>query len=154
MAPLSQFAKLFTSALLATQVSAHFLLNYPATVGFDDDGEGTGPCGSETVDVAKANITDFHVGGDTIFVTSSHPTANFLYRATLDTTLKGSFVNLRPVEMAVGIGDNCQPSVAVPGNFSGQGVLQVIANSPDGILYQVCLRLHTTRNRISCIQSY
>jgi hypothetical protein len=137
MAPLAQFAKILTTALLATQVSAHFLLNYPATVGFDDDGEGSGPCGGETVDVSKANITDFHVDGDTIFVTSTHPTANFLYRATLDTTVKGGFVNLRPIEMSVGIGDMCQPSVAVPSNFTGKGVIQVIANGVDGVLYQV-----------------
>jgi len=36
-----------------------------------------------------------------------------------------------------GLGANCNPSVPVPGNFSGQkGVIQVVADSPDGILYQ------------------
>lgn len=26
-------------------ISAHFLLNYPPTLGFDDDNEGISPCG-------------------------------------------------------------------------------------------------------------
>jgi hypothetical protein len=53
-------------ALCITQCSAHFLLNYPPTIGFDDSLETTAPCGSFTVDFSTDNVTDFHVGGDTL----------------------------------------------------------------------------------------
>ena len=52
--------------LYATQGSAHFLLNYPPTIGFDDNLEATAPCGSFTVDFSTDNVTDFHVGGDSL----------------------------------------------------------------------------------------
>lgn len=55
-------------ALLASQSSAHFLLNYPTTIGFSDDDEGTAPCGSFTPDFSKDTVTDFHVGGDAIAI--------------------------------------------------------------------------------------
>jgi hypothetical protein len=53
-------------AVYATQGSAHFLLNYPPTIGFDDSLEATAPCGSFTVDFSTDNVTDYHVGGDTL----------------------------------------------------------------------------------------
>jgi len=36
-------------AALLSHSWAHFLLNYPPTIGFDDDLEGTAPCGSYNV---------------------------------------------------------------------------------------------------------
>jgi len=57
-------------ALLASSSSAHFLLNFPPTIGFSDDDETTAPCGGFTVDFATDNVTDFHVGGDSIAVVS------------------------------------------------------------------------------------
>lgn len=65
MSPLKNLALFF----LATQsATAHFLLNYPATIGFSDDDEGTAPCGSFTVDFSTDNVTDFHVDSDVIAV--------------------------------------------------------------------------------------
>jgi len=109
------------------------------SIGFDDNLEGTGPCGSFTVDFSKDNISDFHVGGDTVFLTGTHPTTTFLYRATTDQTASGNWFNLLsgPIQV-VGLGDNCQPLVPVPAGFAGsKGVVQIVADSPDGILYQV-----------------
>jgi hypothetical protein len=138
MAPLSKITSALVALVLASQASGHFLLNYPATVGFDDDNEGTGPCGGETVDFSKNNVTDFHVGGDTIWVTNTHPTTTFLFRATLDMTAGGNWTNLRQPIQQVGLGESCEPMVAVPSMYEGKkGVIQVIADSPDGILYQV-----------------
>jgi hypothetical protein len=109
------------------------------SVGFDDTQEATGPCGSFTVDFTKDNISDFHVGGDTVYLTGTHPTTTFLYRATTDQTASGNWSDLLsgPIQV-VGIGDNCQPLVPVPAGFAGsKGVVQIVADSPDGILYQV-----------------
>jgi hypothetical protein len=108
-------------------------------VGFDDSLEATGPCGSFAVDFTKDNVTDFHVGGDTVLLTGTHPTTTFLYRATLDQTAGGNWSNLLSGPIAVvGLGVNCQPQVPVPATFAGsKGVIQIVADSPDGILYQV-----------------
>jgi len=140
MAPI---ASLLSSLLLASFGSAHFLLNWPSTVGFSDDSESTGPCGSFDVDFAKDNVSDFHVGGDTVYLTGTHPSTTFLFRATTNQKAAGNWSNLLsgPIQV-VGLGDNCQPQVPVPAGFAGsKGVLQIVADSPDGILYQVsCVR--------------
>jgi len=52
------------------QSVAHFYLNDPLTIGFDDSLEATAPCGSFTVDFTKDNVTDFHVGGNSIALVS------------------------------------------------------------------------------------
>ncbi|KAK3933557.1 expression library immunization antigen 1 [Diplogelasinospora grovesii] len=85
----------------------HFLLNYPPTIGFDDSLEGDSPCGSFTVDFTKDNVTDFYVGGNAVAITSIHPQATWLFRATLDTSAAGA-----------------------------ECVLGVVQDAPDGILYQ------------------
>ena len=126
--------------LLISQSTAHFLLNRPPTIGFDDDLESTPPCGSFTVDFAKDNVTDFHVGGDFIFVTSVHPMATWLFRATLDPTASGNWTDLLPAVVQTGIGDYCETDVKVPATWAGsKGVIGIVQDAPDGILYQVSL---------------
>jgi hypothetical protein len=44
---------------------------------------------------------------------------------------------LTPDDQVTGIGKFCNPAIPVPASFAGkQGYIQVIADSPDGILYQ------------------
>jgi hypothetical protein len=66
---------LLLCVLAASQSAAHFLLNYPPTIGmiphlamndlgidspgFADDLESTAPCGSFTPDFSADNVTDF-----------------------------------------------------------------------------------------------
>jgi hypothetical protein len=122
-------------------VNAHFLLNYPTTVGFNDDNEGNGPCGGFTVDFSKANVTNFYVGGDAIALTSTHPASVWLMRATLDQTAGGNWTNLLPAIAQQTLGNFCETGVKVPESFAGQkGVIQVIEDAVDGQLYQVCSR--------------
>jgi len=130
-------SKVFATILLASQASAHFLLNSPATIGFDDDQEGTGPCGSFTPDFSVDNITDFHVGGDSIWLTGTHPTTTFLYRGIVGSSTSGNWSNLAQAILVNGLGDNCKSNVQAPSAFAGQkGLIQVVADSPDGILWQ------------------
>jgi hypothetical protein len=120
------------------QSIAHFLLNYPPTIGFDDSLEATPPCGSFTVNFSKDNVTDFHVGGDFLAMTSIHPQATWLFRATLDQTAMGNWTDLLPAIVQVGLGNYCEQDVMVPSSFAGsKGVIQVVQDAPDGILYQV-----------------
>lgn len=134
---------IFSAALLLSvlvgQSAAHFLLNYPPTIGFDDSLEGTAPCGSFSIDFATDNVTDFHVGGDALAMTSIHPQATWLFRATLgEAAAPGNWTILLPAIQQTGIGDYCEQDVTVPTNFAGQkGVIGVVQDAPDGILYQV-----------------
>ena len=116
--------------------SAHFLLQYPATIGFNDDNEGSAPCGG--FQVSFSNTTDFHVGGDAIALTSTHPQAEWLFRATLDKTASGNWTNLLPVIAQTDLGSFCETGVTVPTTWAGQqGIIQIVQNAADGALYQV-----------------
>lgn len=127
--------------LLPTLAAAHFTLNAPAAVGpFDEDTESTSPCGGVTLDFTKDNVTDFHVGGEAIALFLGHPQANWLFRATLDQTGADNWTMIYPVVTQTGEGDYCQPAVAAPSSFAGQkGVLGMVCDGPDGLLYQVWL---------------
>lgn len=97
----------------------------------------TPPCGSFTVDFSKDNVTDFHVGGDFIAMTSIHPMATWLFRATLDQTASGNWSDLLSAVVQTGLGDYCETGIMVPSTWAGsKGVVGVVQDAPDGILYQ------------------
>ena len=129
--------------ILVSHCSAHFYLNYPPTIGFDDSLEAEAPCGSFTVDFSKDNVTNFHVGGDSIALTSIHPMATWLFRATLDqTATSGNWTSLLPAIVQTGLGDYCERDVKVPASWAGQkGVIGIVQDAPDGILFQVSCEL-------------
>jgi len=127
----------FLALAMISPSTAHFLLNYPPTIGFDDSLEGTPPCGSFTVMFSTDNVTDFHVGGNAIAVTSIHPQATWLFRATLDLNATTNWTSLLPAIQQTGLGDYCEPDVTVPSSWAGQkGVIGVVQDAPDGILFQ------------------
>ena len=133
MAPLTNL--LASLALMAT-ATAHFNLNYPQTSGFDEDKEDGGPCGGFTPDFTKS--TDFHVGGDAIALTLGHPQSNWLFRATLDVSGASGWSKIFPIVQQSGPGKFCEPAITVPASYVGKrGVIGVVANAPDGLLYQV-----------------
>ncbi|KAH7342818.1 hypothetical protein BKA65DRAFT_504881 [Rhexocercosporidium sp. MPI-PUGE-AT-0058] len=125
------------AALLVSQTSAHFLLNYPESIGFDDDLEGSAPCGSFEVDFSKDNITNFHVGGDTIALRSTHADTKWLFRATVGTASSGNWTALSQVIQQSTLGSFCRSDIMVPESFVGQnGTIGIAADGPDGVLYQ------------------
>jgi hypothetical protein len=130
-------ALLCLTSLLLSLSNAHFLLNYPPTIGFDDDLETTAPCGSFTPDFSKDNVTDFHVGGDAVALTSIHPEATWLFRATLDQTAGGNWTQLLPPIVQTGLGAFCEKAVVIPATWAGsKGIIGIVQDAPDGILYQ------------------
>ncbi|KAF2771870.1 hypothetical protein EJ03DRAFT_325122 [Teratosphaeria nubilosa] len=116
--------------------SAHFILQWPPTAGFDDEAEGTSPCGEATVTVnsssPKVQVSQFAVS-----IKNTHPTGQWQFRATTDTQEPYNFTDIVPVVNTTGIGDFCLPDLRAPDDFAGKaGILQIIDNSPDGLLYQ------------------
>ena len=149
---MGRFASLIVclTVVLAGQSTAHFLLNSPPTIGFDDDLEATPPCGGFTVDFSKDNVTDFHVGGDFIALTSTHPLATWLFRATLDQTASGNWTDLLPAVVQTGLGNYCETGVTVPSTWAGsKGVVGIVQDAADGILYQVSLSLSQCSNPLT-----
>jgi len=135
MAPIT--IVLLSLLTIISQSTAHFYLNSPPTIGFDDDLESTAPCGSFTVDFTKDNVTSFYVGGDSIAVTSIHPQATWLFRASLDITASGNWTDFVPSVQQSGLGDYCETGLVLPATWAGsKGVVQVVQDAPDGILYQ------------------
>lgn len=124
--------------LLAASANAHFKLVEPESIGFSDDGEGEGPCGSFTPDFSKDTITDFHVGGQPIALMNTHPEVRWLFRATFAEGVDGEWQQLYSVVDQQGIGDFCVPTVTAPDSWVGRtGVLSVVCDATDGLLYQV-----------------
>ncbi|KAK5554971.1 hypothetical protein LTR46_007175 [Exophiala xenobiotica] len=131
----------FTSSLTllslwAACASAHFILQYPHSLGFDDDTEGTGPCGGFDVSFNSSDDS-VPVGGFPVSMLSTHPAADWLFRVTLDQKAPFNWTNLLPVVSETGLGQFCLPNLKAPSDFAGKsGVVQVIQHGPDGILYQ------------------
>ncbi|KAI4864240.1 hypothetical protein F4820DRAFT_424181 [Hypoxylon rubiginosum] len=124
--------------LLAGSAHAHFKVLQPDTIQpFDDDGEGDGPCGGYTPSPNGLNATEFHVDGDTIYTTLTHPEATWLYRITTDLTAGGNWSEVYPQFQQNGAGAYCTYPATIPHEFIGQtAILGVVANAPDGLLYQ------------------
>ena len=142
---------IFNLLLLASAASAHFVLNYPGSLGFDDDNEPNAPCGGEDV-TFNDNITTVPVGGFPVALLTTHPQAQFLYRGTLDKQAPFNWTNLLPVVNEQGLGDFCLPNMQVPMNWANQsGLLQIIMDGPDGILYQVSSRHGRGRRRAASL---
>jgi len=136
MAPLRSLA---AALVLAVSAQAHFTLDYPKTLGFEDSKEDSGPCGGFDV-AADSTVTDFHVGGDNVATNLLHPQGTWLYRATLDTSGQANWTGLHPQVLQSGLGKFCQPAISVNASWAGKkGLIGTVVNAPDGLLYQCAL---------------
>jgi hypothetical protein len=115
---------------------AHFVLQSPPSLGFNDALEATYPCGS--FDISKRdNVTNYPLGGYPFHLLSTHTKSTFKYRAALASDTD-SWIDLIPPVSEAGVGDFCLPAVPGPGEWEGKdAVVQVAQYGPDGILYQV-----------------
>lgn len=133
---------------LASVSSAHFLMNYPDSIGFDDDKEGTAPCGGFTPDLSSGSkqLVDFHVGGDSLAMRATHNQVTWLFRVTLDGTAQSGWKQIFPIVEQSGLGDFCEPHITLPSSYAGKkGVISVVTDAPDGLLYQVCRKKERRR---------
>jgi hypothetical protein len=129
----------FLLALLTTVplALAHFTLDFPPTIGFDEDQEPNAPCGG--FNPIASNVTAWPLTGGQIALDSHHPEMTILYRAQLMgasnwTNLTDGFLQM------TGLGELCITIGSVPSDWANKvGVIQVIGQPPDGILYQVHL---------------
>ena len=120
---------------LVAGACGHYTLDYPFTTGFDEDQEPNAPCGG--FDPTATNLTAWPLSGGEIALDSHHPEMTLLFRSQLMGS--NSWVNLSDgFLLMTGLGELCINAGPVPSNWSGMaGVVQVIGQPPDGILYQV-----------------
>ena len=143
MAPL--LTLLATALTAASAVRAHFSLKYPAPLGeLREQDEGTAPCGGYAASLGNndTTTTDFHVGGDSVLVTTGHPQNKWLYRITVPAENAednaSNWTQIYPIVLQAGLNSYCQPAVTVPDAFVGRrAILSVVGKATDGLLYQV-----------------
>ena len=136
----------FKLLALASVGSAHFLLNYPQSLGFIDDSEDESPCGGTDIKF-QDNDTVIATGGFAVALRSTHPEAQWLYRATTDQQAPFNWTNIVPVIEENGLGDFCLPMLKLPDSFANKtGLIQVIQGAADGELYQVS-PLHSVKTK-------
>lgn len=142
------FSHLLLAFALATRlISAHFVLQWPPTAGFNDDNEPNGPCGGVTVTV-NSSSPQIQVERFAISILNTHPVGEWMVRGTTDTQEPFNFTDILPIINTTGIGAFCLSEVSAPREFAGKsGVIQVVDNGPDGILYQVRLRVRRIKER-------
>ena len=127
---------------LAAVAHAHFVLQIPTNVGFDDSVEDQAPCGSFDA-TNRSTVTDWPEAGSSIAVLTTHIQQTWHISASLLTD-PNNFVPLIPDFSQAGVGTFCLPSV--PGNPAWVGkdaILQVVQHGADGTLYQVRCILST-----------
>jgi len=61
----------------ATFSTAHFILHWPETAGFDDDNEGNGPCGGATVTV-NSSSPQIQVERFAVMIQNTHPAGEWV----------------------------------------------------------------------------
>jgi len=136
-----KLSQIFLSAGALFSVStAHFILNIPTSLGFDDDNEGVAPCGGFNIR-NRNTVTNWKVKGDTIAVLTTHEESTWEYRVALLSNLH-HWVHLTPTLNQTGEGDFCEPTIpGIGGSWLNKpAVLQVIQHGDDGALYQVSPR--------------
>ncbi|EWC48339.1 hypothetical protein DRE_02108 [Drechslerella stenobrocha 248] len=117
---------------------AHFTLRYPTPLGTSAAKQDQAPCGGYSI-TESTTISNFYVDGDSVAYSSSHPEIKLLLRVVEGNKADGaglSWNQVFPIVEQYGAGDFCQPLVTVPQSYVGkQGILQVVQNAVDGMLW-------------------
>lgn len=128
------------AVVLCTITNAHFVLDIPTSLGFDDELEDVAPCGGFDPHT-RTNITNFFTKGSPVSVLTTHLSVTFEFNAAIASNLN-HWVPLTRVLNQTGVGEFCEPQIPAITSWAGkQAVLQVIQHGPDGTLYQVKVSL-------------
>ncbi|KAH8879301.1 hypothetical protein GQ53DRAFT_44556 [Thozetella sp. PMI_491] len=122
--------------LLPSPVLGHFVLQIPASLGYDDTNEAMAPC--DTFDPTTRNpVTNWPVGGSAISVITTHTSVLWDYNAALVSNTS-NWIRLTATALnQTGVGFFCEPQIPGITAWIGQPVvLQVVQHAPDGLLYQ------------------
>ncbi|KAF1996689.1 hypothetical protein P154DRAFT_623023 [Amniculicola lignicola CBS 123094] len=137
--------KSYTFLAILSTASAHFVLETPPSIGFNDVKEAEAPCGGFDVK-NRDKVTEWPVGGYPVYVQSTHTRAKWTYKAALLNSTS-SFVDLIPQVGQEGLGDFCLTSIPGVAEWVGlDAVVQVAQEAHDGKLYQCAAVKFTSGN--------
>ena len=123
-------------AQLLSLSSAHFILLWPPAA-FDEETQPTSSCGGFTPTV-NSSSPSIHVDRFVVSIQNYHPTGEWSFHGTSNTQAPYNFTKIVPIVDTKGLGGFCLQEMSVPSEWAGQsGIVQVVDNSPDGILSQV-----------------
>lgn len=97
---------------------AHFVLEVPTSIGYEDIKEASPPCGGFDI-TSRAAVTEWPLAGAPLKIISTHPQSRYTIQATLFSDAAGAsgnnlnFTKMVPHVMQSGRGGLCLP--AVPG---------------------------------------
>lgn len=122
---------------LAASVSAHYVLQVPAGIGYDDVKIVEGPCGGFD-GKTRTTVSEWPVGGGNVGVLTTHPSGSWELNAALVESGDLKFVPLvNTFQQTAGLGGLCFSNI--PGFEAWIGkdvVLQAVNHASDGSLYQ------------------
>ena len=122
---------------LASLTGAHFFLETPIAIGFDDLTLTEAPCGGFDPTDRSAGVTEWSVLGYPIALITTHLNVNWTFRAALLSDVT-NWVDVFPRIHQTGIAEFCLPEVPGIEAWIGQdAVVQIIQEAPDGLLHQV-----------------
>ncbi|EPS37507.1 hypothetical protein H072_8802 [Dactylellina haptotyla CBS 200.50] len=121
--------------------SAHFILEVPESIGFDDDNEGIFPCGGfDQSHRAGLPESPWPKKGAPIGVVTTHNEAIWEFKAAV-VPFTNRWVSLsRNITQTAGLGSVCFSNIPGPKNplwYGRKGVIQIAQHGHDGTLYQV-----------------
>ncbi|KAF3316875.1 hypothetical protein TWF173_000878 [Orbilia oligospora] len=121
---------------LASLTGAHFFLETPIAIGFDDLTLTEAPCGGFDPTDRSAGVTEWSVLGYPIALITTHLNVNWTFRAALLSDVT-NWVDVFPRIHQTGIAEFCLPEVPGIEAWIGQdAVVQIIQEAPDGLLHQ------------------
>lgn len=122
---------------LASTAAAHFFLQLPETIGFDDSTMEEGPCGGFDPTLRDGPITDWPVNGHPVSLVTTHQSVVWHVEAALlsDPT---NFVPIAVPFQQTGVGEVCFESVPGKASWVGeQVIISIYQVTNHGDLYQV-----------------
>ncbi|KAF3942001.1 hypothetical protein ABW19_dt0203329 [Dactylella cylindrospora] len=130
------FSRLAVLVGLVCLSSAHFFLETPISVGFDDEELTVAPCGGFDPSDRSAGVTQWPVLGYPVALITTHLNVNWTFKAALLSDLE-NWVDIFPRTHQTGIAEFCLPQVpGVPDWIGEDAVVQIVSEAPDGFLHQ------------------
>lgn len=135
---------------LSQLVSAHFVINYPGSRGFNEDKHSEWPCGG--FNEVSSNRSEFPLHGGPIQIHSTH-TQQLLEVLIAVGNDPGRNFNtvVVPTFMETGPGDVCFGNIELPSTLNitegMNATFQVISGASDGGLYGVSAYIHPYASR-------
>ncbi|KAK0622626.1 hypothetical protein B0T14DRAFT_408767, partial [Immersiella caudata] len=120
----------------ASAVSAHFVLETPTSLGFNDEKLGESPCGSFDPTDRSKGVAKWSVGGGNVGVISTHGSVTWQINAAL-VSEPTKWLPLVREFAQTGVGNVCIQRVPGFSAWIGQPVVvQIIQHGHDGVLHQ------------------